>query len=62
MIFASSGISDRVYRPGIGNKAARVELLRCAGTQFDSRVIAAFMAVLDSIEREPDAELAGLRP
>jgi HD-GYP domain-containing protein (c-di-GMP phosphodiesterase class II) len=54
--------SDRVYRPGIGNKAARVELLRCAGTQFDARVIAAFMAVLDSIEREPDAELAGLRP
>jgi diguanylate cyclase (GGDEF)-like protein len=52
--------ADRVYRPGIGNKAARVELLRCAGTQFDSRVIAAFMAVLDTLEREPDAELAGL--
>jgi HD-GYP domain-containing protein (c-di-GMP phosphodiesterase class II) len=52
--------ADRIYRPGIGTKAARVELLRCAGTQFDSRVIAAFMAVLDSIEREPDAELAGL--
>jgi diguanylate cyclase (GGDEF)-like protein len=53
--------SDRVYRPGIGTKAARVELLRCAGTQFDSRVTAAFMAVLDAIEREPDVELAGLR-
>jgi diguanylate cyclase (GGDEF)-like protein/putative nucleotidyltransferase with HDIG domain len=53
--------ADRVYRTGIGSKAARVELLRCAGTQFDSRVTAAFMAVLDSIEREPDAELAGLR-
>ncbi|HEY7600207.1 MAG TPA: HD domain-containing phosphohydrolase, partial [Candidatus Limnocylindrales bacterium] len=52
--------ADRVYRPGIGTKAARVELLRCAGTQFDSRVIAAFMAVLDTLEREPDAELAGL--
>ena len=54
--------SDRVYRPGIGNKAARVELLRCAGTQFDARVIAGFMAVLDTIERAPDPELAGLRP
>jgi diguanylate cyclase (GGDEF)-like protein len=54
--------SDRVYRPGIGNKAARVELLRCAGTQFDARVIASFMAVLDSVEREPDQELASLRP
>jgi diguanylate cyclase (GGDEF)-like protein len=52
--------ADRVYRAGIGTKAARVELLRCAGTQFDSRVIAAFMAVLDALEREPDAELAGL--
>jgi diguanylate cyclase (GGDEF)-like protein len=53
--------ADRVYRTGIGTKAARVELLRCAGTQFDSRVTAAFMAVLDAIEREPDAELVGLR-
>jgi two-component system, cell cycle response regulator len=52
--------ADRVYRPGIGTKAARVELLRCAGAQFDPRVIAAFMAVLDTIEREPDTELAGL--
>jgi diguanylate cyclase (GGDEF)-like protein len=52
--------ADRVYRTGIGSKAARVELLRCAGTQFDSRVIAAFMGVLDAIEQQPDAELAGL--
>ena len=53
--------ADRVYRAGIGMKAARVELLRCAGTQFDPRVIAAFLAVLDATDREPDAELAGLR-
>jgi two-component system, cell cycle response regulator len=45
--------ADRVYSPGIGGKAARVELLRCAGTQFDSRVIAAFMAVLDTVELTP---------
>jgi diguanylate cyclase (GGDEF)-like protein len=44
--------ADRVYSPGISVKAARVELLRCAGTQFDPRVIAAFMAVLDSLEHE----------
>jgi len=50
--------ADRVYRPGIGTKAARSELLRCAGTQFDSRVVAAFMAVLDRIESEP--ETAGM--
>jgi diguanylate cyclase (GGDEF)-like protein/putative nucleotidyltransferase with HDIG domain len=52
--------ADRVYRSGIGRRAARAELLRCAGTQFDARVIAAFMAVLNAIEHEPDAELAGL--
>lgn len=52
--------ADRVYRLGIGTKAARAELLRCAGTQFDSRVIAAFMAVLNGLEVEPDAELASL--
>jgi putative nucleotidyltransferase with HDIG domain len=45
--------ADRVYRAGIGPRAARVELLRCAGTQFDPRVTAAFMVVLDSLEREP---------
>jgi two-component system cell cycle response regulator len=50
--------ADRVYRAGIGSKSARVELLRCAGTQFDPRVIAAFMAVLDELEREQVGILA----
>jgi diguanylate cyclase (GGDEF)-like protein len=53
--------ADRVYRSGIGTKAARVELLRCSGSQFDPRVVAAFMVVLDGLEQTPDAELAGLR-
>ncbi len=48
--------ADRVYRAGIGTRAARAELLRCAGTQFDARVVAAFMVVLDRLEREPQAE------
>jgi diguanylate cyclase (GGDEF)-like protein len=39
--------ANRVYRAGIDLKAARAELLRCAGTQFDPRVVAAFMAGLD---------------
>jgi diguanylate cyclase (GGDEF)-like protein/putative nucleotidyltransferase with HDIG domain len=42
--------ADRVYRAGIEERAARTELLRCAGTQFDSRVVAAFMAVLDGMD------------
>jgi diguanylate cyclase (GGDEF)-like protein len=45
----------RSYSPGINAKAARSELLRCAGTQFDARVIAALMAVLDGIDRQPEA-------
>jgi diguanylate cyclase (GGDEF)-like protein len=49
--------ADRVYRAGIGTKAARVELLRCAGTQFDPRVVAAFLAVLEALEREPEAAI-----
>ena len=38
--------TDRVYRPAIGDDAARAELERGAGTQFDARVVQAF---LDSI-------------
>jgi len=51
--------ANRVYRLGIESKAARTELLRCAGTQFDARVVAAFMAVLDRLER--GTESSGLR-
>ena len=40
--------ADRVYRAGIEERAARAELLRCAGEQFDSRVVAAFLTALNS--------------
>jgi diguanylate cyclase (GGDEF)-like protein/putative nucleotidyltransferase with HDIG domain len=39
-------IADRVYRAGVDERVARNELLRCAGEQFDSRVVAAFLSVL----------------
>jgi diguanylate cyclase (GGDEF)-like protein/putative nucleotidyltransferase with HDIG domain len=39
--------SDRVYRPAIGEEAAREELRRCAGTQFHPRVVEALDRVLD---------------
>jgi len=39
--------SDRSYRDAIGQRRARDELLRHAGTQFDAEVVAAFLAVLD---------------
>jgi diguanylate cyclase (GGDEF)-like protein len=40
---------DRVYRSSIGHTAARAELRRTAGTQFDARVVEAFLAA-----HEPD--------
>ncbi|HEY5194158.1 MAG TPA: diguanylate cyclase [Solirubrobacteraceae bacterium] len=38
--------SDRPYRDSIGYDAALAELRRCAGTQFDDRVVEAFIAAL----------------
>jgi diguanylate cyclase (GGDEF)-like protein len=34
--------SDRLYRPKRSSRAALAELERCAGTQFDPRIVAAF--------------------
>lgn len=38
--------SDRPFRAAMPAQAATAELQRCAGTQFDPRVVAAFLAVL----------------
>lgn len=38
--------SDRAYRDSIGHAAARSELARCAGSQFDERVVSALIAAL----------------
>jgi HD-GYP domain-containing protein (c-di-GMP phosphodiesterase class II) len=40
--------ADRAYRPAIGGEAARAELEAGAGTQFDERVVRAFLAALAS--------------
>jgi two-component system cell cycle response regulator len=40
--------SDRVYRAAMSSDEAREELSRCAGTQFDARVVEACLRVLDS--------------
>jgi diguanylate cyclase (GGDEF)-like protein/putative nucleotidyltransferase with HDIG domain len=39
--------SNRAYRSSIGQAAARAELRRCAGSQFDPEVVDALLAVLD---------------
>ena len=40
--------SDRVYRAAMPEDEARGELVRCSGTQFDRRVVDAFLRVLDA--------------
>jgi putative nucleotidyltransferase with HDIG domain len=39
--------SNRAYRSSIGHAAARTELHRCAGSQFDAEVVVAHLAVVD---------------
>lgn len=51
--------SDRSYRDSIGHAGARAELRRCAGSQFDPRVVDAFLATLDRESERAEAELAG---
>jgi diguanylate cyclase (GGDEF)-like protein len=50
--------SDRSYRPSIGHSAARAELRRCAGTQFEPRVVDALLTVLDREAGRASAALA----
>ena len=47
--------SHRVYRKARAPELARAELLRCTGSQFDSEVVAAFVAALRE-EREGDGD------
>jgi diguanylate cyclase (GGDEF)-like protein/putative nucleotidyltransferase with HDIG domain len=50
--------SDRCYRSSIGHAAAAAELERCAGRQFDERVVAALLAVIAREEERVEAVLA----
>jgi diguanylate cyclase (GGDEF)-like protein len=51
-------IADRPYRAGMPPADARQELLRCAGTQFDPEVVAAFLRALDAENIEPHTHAA----
>lgn len=52
--------SDRTYRSSMDHSAARAELERCAGTQFDAAVVAALVNVLDRETDHADMALARL--
>jgi diguanylate cyclase (GGDEF)-like protein/putative nucleotidyltransferase with HDIG domain len=51
--------ADRVYRPALGQQAARVELVAGSGAQFDGQVVEAFLSVLD---RLAESELEAPEP
>ena len=42
--------SDRIYRPKRSVRAALAELRRCAGTQFDPVIVAAFSEEIELSE------------
>ena len=46
-------IADRPYRRGMPAEAARAELERCAGTQFDPTVVEAFLGTLRAPRPRP---------
>jgi diguanylate cyclase (GGDEF)-like protein/putative nucleotidyltransferase with HDIG domain len=53
--------SDRVYRRSIGEEAAREELRRHSGRQFDPRVVDAFLQILDREAGEAQDDRPGNR-
>ena len=42
--------SDRPYRKGMDVKVAIEELIRCSGTQFDAKIVDAFLKALPLID------------
>jgi HD-GYP domain-containing protein (c-di-GMP phosphodiesterase class II) len=46
-------VTDRVYRPALGEDAARAELERAAGKQFDTRVVDAFLGATPPARPRP---------
>jgi HD-GYP domain-containing protein (c-di-GMP phosphodiesterase class II) len=56
--------SDRAYRKALSNEIAIAELKRCAGTQFDPRIVAVFVIEMDKQyqrQNDPYAELSSRR-
>ena len=54
--------SDRVYRPKRSSRAALAELRRCAGTQFEPRIVAAIAEELEELEELEKLEKLEKRP
>ncbi|SPF33756.1 Response regulator receiver modulated metal dependent phosphohydrolase [Candidatus Sulfotelmatobacter kueseliae] len=55
-------MSDRPYRSAQSLQAARAEIKRCAGTQFDPEVVAAFLEMPDSVWEDLRKDIDGQVP
>ena len=55
-------IAMRSYRPSMSPQDARVELLRCSGTQFDPMVVEAFVRALDAGDEQAERALESRAP
>ena len=51
--------SDRPYRRAKGFDAARIEILRCSGTQFDPAVVEVFLKISNELWHELRSEITG---
>ena len=51
--------SDRPYRKARSFDAAREEILRCSGTQFDPAVVEAFLKIPNELWQELRSEISG---
>jgi HD-GYP domain-containing protein (c-di-GMP phosphodiesterase class II) len=49
--------SDRPYRKGTSFGAARMEIKRCAGTQFDPKVVEVYLSLPDQLWEDLRAEI-----
>jgi len=49
--------SDRPYRMGTSFAAARLEIKRCAGTQFDPKVVEVYLSLPDQLWEDLRAEI-----
>ncbi len=53
-----SMITDRPYRKRLSIETARAELTRCSGTQYDPKIVEAFLQVLDKKDARHPAQAA----
>ena len=51
--------SDRPYRKASSFDAARQEILRCSGTQFDPAVVEVFLKIPNELWHELRSEITG---